>query len=141
MHADYTNPATRISWKTLASVCKVKYGPHLDEEACIQIADKAFFTLSSQLDCRYFIGLTLCGSEMWVLQFTRGGSAVSNLIDIHDHPKEFMYILTIFALGCLPWLGYDKHIFAAPDDYLVVKFAGDMYKIIQPLFMSSSIQG
>ena len=40
------------------------------------------------------------------------------------------YILAIFALGRLPWLGYDEHIFAALDDYLVVKFAGDMYKII-----------
>ena len=76
------------------------------------------------------MGLTLCGLEMWVLWFTRRGSAVSNLIDIHDRPKEFMYILTIFALGHLPWLGYDEHIFAAPDNYLVVKFAGDMYKII-----------
>jgi len=64
-----------LNWKTLASVCEVKYHSHtsLEFEAHIQVVDKAFFTLSSQLNQRYFVGITMCGSQMCVLLFSRGG--------------------------------------------------------------------
>ena len=145
MHAGYGDAGDTgyIIWKTLASVCEVKYRSHshLDLDARLQIVDKAFFTLSSQLDRRYFIGLSLCGPELCVLLFSRGGSAITAPIDIHADPLQFMYVLVIFSLGHLSWLGYDDHILVAPGDSLILKFADNAYKIIQPLFAASSIQG
>ena len=46
------HPDKVLNWKTLASVCEIKYwmNSKLENEAHIQIADKAFFTLSSQLN-------------------------------------------------------------------------------------------
>ena len=41
----------KIIWKTLVSVCEVKYHSQLDSEAWLQIVDKAFFTLFTQLNC------------------------------------------------------------------------------------------
>lgn len=138
---DYADLAKRISWKTLATVCEVKYSPHLEEDARIQVTDKALFTLSSQLDCRYFVGLTLCGPKMRVLWFTRGGSTVTKVININTSPQDFLYILAIFTLGKLDCLGYDEHFAIAPSRQSFLKYAGDAYTVIQLLFTTCSIQG
>ena len=142
MHAGYGDAGDTgyIVWKTLASVCEVKYRSHshLDLDARLQIADKAVFTLSSQLDRWYFVGLSLCGPELRVLLFSRGGSAITAPIDIHADPLQFMYVLAIFSLGHLSWLGYDDHILVAPGDSLILKFADNAYKIIQPLFAANA---
>ena len=132
-----------LNWKTLASVCEVKYHSQmpLEFEARIQVVDKAFFTLSSQLNRRYFVGITMCGSQMRILLLSRGGSAISSPIDIHTHPKDFMYVLTAFMAGNLSWLGYDENFFIGLEDSLWIKYAGSAYEIIQPLFQSCSILG
>ena len=97
--------------------------------------------LSSQLDLQYFIELTLCGSEIQVLMFMRGSSAVTSLIDIRKDPIDFMYILAVFALANLSWLGYDEIILIGEGDTLLLSYRGDVHEIIQPLFRSCSIQG
>jgi Fungal protein kinase len=137
------HPNKELNWKTLASVCEIKYRTNskLENEARIQIADKAFFTLSSQLNRRYFVGITLCGPKMRVLVFTRGGSAVSSPIDVHENPRDFLYVLGVFAAGNLLWLGYDQHISVLPGDSLNLTYNGELYEIIQPLFMACSVQG
>ena len=121
MHAGHGyQESTKINWKTFVSVCEVKYRtqPQLDTEAQIQIVNKAFFTLSSQLNRCYFVGITLCSSRMWVLLFTRGGSVVSAPFDIHHDPHKFLYILAIFMAGDLLWLGYDKDFSVGIEDTL-----------------------
>ena len=64
-----------LNWKTLASVCEVKYHSQtpLEFEAYVQVVDKAFFPLSSQLNQQYFVGIMMCGSQMHILLFSRGG--------------------------------------------------------------------
>ena len=144
MRVDYGTQGVKeekIIWKTLASVCEVKYRTGLEPDSRLQITDKAFFVLSSQLDRRYFVGLTLCSTQLRVLVFSRGGSAVSTPVDIHAQPLEFMYILSIFAFGRLSWLGYDENIFVGAGETLFLIFNGHPYQIIHPLFMSCSIQG
>lgn len=142
MRADYGTQEGPIIWKTLASVCEVKYrAGNLETESRLQIADKAFFVLSSQLDRRYFVGLTLCSSELRVLVFTRGGSAISKSINIHKDAIEFMYILAAFALGQLVWLGYDENFYVGAADVLWLLFKDLSLEIVQPLFRSCSIQG
>ena len=122
-------------------MCEVKYSPHLEEDVHIQVVDKALFTLSSQLDRRYFVGLTLCGPEMRVLRFTRGGSAVTKAININTSPQDFLYILAIFTLGKLDCLRYDEHFAIAPSGQFFLKYAGDTYTVIQLLFTTCFIQG
>ena len=125
MHASHGyQESTKINWKTLASVCEVKYQtqPQLDTEAWIQITDKAFFTLSSQLNQRYFVGITLCSSKMRVLLFTRGRSMVSAPFDIHHDPHKFLYILAIFMTGDLLWLGYDEDFSIRIEDTLWIAY-------------------
>ena len=106
------------------SVCKVIYCSGLEAESCLQVANKAFFVLSSQLDPQYFIELTLCGSEIQVLMFMRGGSAVTTPIDIRKDPIDFMYILAVFALANLSWLGYDEIILIGEGDTLLLSYRG-----------------
>ena len=133
-----------LNWKTLASVCEVKYHSQapLEFEARIQVVDKAFFTLSSQLNRRYFVRITMCGSQMRILLFSRGGSTISSPIDIHKSPKDFLYVLTTFMAGDLSWLGYNENFYIGLNDSLwILYYAGSAYEIVQPLFQSCSIQG
>lgn len=134
---------TELNWKTLASVCEVKYHSQapLEFEAHIQVVDKAFFTLSSQLNRRYFVGIMMCGPQMRILLFSRGGSAISSPIDIHKSPLDFLYVLTAFMAGDLSWLGYDKNFYIGLNDSFWILYAGSAYEIIQLLFQSCSIQG
>ena len=132
-----------LNWKTLASVCEVKYHSQmpLEFEAHIQVVDKAFFTLSSQLNWQYFVGITMCGSQMRILLLSRGGSVILSSIDIHTHPKDFMYVLMAFMAGNLSWLGYNENFFIGLEDSLWIKYASSAYEIIQPFFQSCSILG
>ena len=82
-----------LNWKTLASVCEVKYHSQmpLEFEARIQVVDKAFFTLSSQLNQRYFVGITMCGSQMRILLLSRGGEC--NLVsNRYPHTSKGLHV-------------------------------------------------
>ena len=61
---------------------------------------------------------------------------VSSPIDIHENPCNFLYVLGVFAAGNLLWLGYLQHISVLPGNSLNLTYNGELYKIIQPLFMA-----
>ncbi|KAG1718664.1 hypothetical protein EDD22DRAFT_963719 [Suillus occidentalis] len=104
---------SEAKWCNLISVIEVKWkdSPDLLMSAILQLGDKATFVFHHQPHRQWFPCRSLCGTNLCMSVFTRGGSLHSKALDISSDPKMFSKVMNYFTEAELSWLGYDVYIF------------------------------
>lgn len=107
-----TPPGVIPSWADVRVVGELKANPEKSDQdsTVVQIANYAREVFGSQPWRRWVLCFTLCGSDLRVWQFDRGGAVGSTIIDIHKQwqlfVRTFFSLATIDATSC----GFDPTI-------------------------------
>ena len=89
---------------------KYRYNSQLYSDATTYMGEIARLVLTNQINRRYFVGLSLLGSDLRICMYTRGGSSITEPIDIYRDADEYLKIIAWFSHADLELLGYDKSI-------------------------------
>ena len=66
--------------------------------------------LTNQINRQYFVGLSLLGSDLRICVYTRGGSSITEPINIYRDADKYLKIIAWFEHADLELLGYDQSI-------------------------------
>jgi hypothetical protein len=109
---DTTTPIVAIEWTHVISVLEFKHRntTALMGKAREYMSEIARLVLTNQINRRYFMGMLLLGTDLFVCTYTRGGSSITIPIDIYHNVDEFLNCMAWFKHADLEFLGYDKSI-------------------------------
>jgi hypothetical protein len=109
---DTTKPIHLLEWTDVISALEFKYRntEALMKDATDYMSEIARLVLTNQIDRRYFVGLLLLGTDLFVLIYTRGGSSITAPIDIYHDVDDFLNCMAWFKHADLEFLGYDNSI-------------------------------
>jgi hypothetical protein len=101
-----------FQWANFISVMEIKYrdNPKLNSDTISYMGEVARLVLTNQINRRYFVGLSLLGSDLHICVYTRGGSSITEPINIYRDADKFLKIIAWFKHADLEVLGYDKSI-------------------------------
>ncbi|KAI6169951.1 hypothetical protein EDD17DRAFT_1749148 [Pisolithus thermaeus] len=151
--------AKDLLFEDIAASCEVNYTDNsgLCNDASSPSSKMAVLCLWKQVNRCYFITLSLCGSQLLILQHTRGGSRRSPVIDIDKHPALFTSLLLVISLQNPPlWLDYDPYITDDETgrqvrlygrgaehlaDIVMKPVAATTFTLIRPIFMAYGLRG
>ena len=102
----------KFQWANFISVMEIKYryNSQLYSDATTYMGEIARLVLTNQINRRYFVGLSLLGSDLRICVYTRGGSSITEPIDIYRDADKYLKIIAWFSHADLELLGYDKSI-------------------------------
>lgn len=102
----------KFQWANFISVMEIKYryNSQLNSDATNYMGEIARLVLTNQINRRYFVGLSLLGSDLRICVYTRGGSSITEPIDIYRDADKYLKIIAWFSHADLELLGYDKSI-------------------------------
>jgi hypothetical protein len=102
----------KFQWANFISVMEIKYryNSQLYSDATTYMGEIARLVLTNQINRRYFVGLSLLGSDLRICVYTRGGSSFTEPIDIYRDADKYLKIIAWFSHADLELLGYDKSI-------------------------------
>ncbi|KAA8894915.1 hypothetical protein FN846DRAFT_971968 [Sphaerosporella brunnea] len=114
---DHHHPERRVSWLNVRVVGELKSSASKSnlDDTLLQVANYAREVFGAQPARRWVPAFTLCGSELRVWRFDRAGACGSTLIDIHQHPEQFLAAITAYATMSATDVGYDPSIFFSTD--------------------------
>jgi hypothetical protein len=106
-----TRPGT-FQWANFISVMEIKYHYNLklNSDMTSYMGEVARLVLTNQINRRYFIGLSLLGSDLRICVYTCGGSSITEPINIYRDADKYLKIIAWFKHADLELLGYDKSI-------------------------------
>ena len=108
----------KFQWANFISVMEIKYryNSQLYSDATTYMGEIARLVLTNQINRRYFVGLSLLGSDLRLCVYTRGGSSFTEPIDIYRDADKYLKIIAWFSHADLELLGYDKSIVGKRSD-------------------------
>ena len=108
----------KFQWANFISVMEIKYryNSQLNSDATNYMGEIARLVLTNQINRRYFVGLSLLGSDLRICVYTRGGSSITEPIDIYRDADKYLKIIAWFSHADLELLGYDKSIVGKRSD-------------------------
>jgi hypothetical protein len=108
--------ADAFQWANFISVMEIKYryNSKLNSDTTSYMGEIARLVLTNQINRRYFVGLSLLGSDLRLCVYTRGGSSTTEPIDIYRDADKYLKIIAWFRHADLELLGYDKSIVGNP---------------------------
>ncbi|KAA8912116.1 hypothetical protein FN846DRAFT_933752 [Sphaerosporella brunnea] len=111
------DPERRVSWLNVRVVGELKSSASKSnlDDTILQVANYAREVFGAQPNRRWVPAFTLCGSELRVWRFDRAGACGSTLIDIHQHPEQFLAAITAYATMSATDVGYDPSILFRTD--------------------------
>jgi hypothetical protein len=100
------------SWAHVRVIGELKSNPEKSDHdsTVVQIANYAREVFGNQSWRRWVLCFTLCGSEMRIWQFDRGGGVGSTTIDIHVHWRLFLKAFFSFSTMDAAAIGFDPTI-------------------------------
>ncbi|KAA8894390.1 hypothetical protein FN846DRAFT_922999 [Sphaerosporella brunnea] len=106
-----------VSWLNVRVVGELKSSAaksNLDD-TILQVANYAREVFGAQPNRRWVPAFTLCGSDLRVWRFDRAGACGSTLLDIHQHPEQFLATITAYATMGAADVGFDPSILFRTD--------------------------
>ena len=127
-----------IKWNDIIAICEVKYKDSADlaKDVFSQLGDKANFIFSHQHNRSWLVGIQLCGTNIQLVVFTRGGNARTVTLDVYKNKKQLLNILSYLADAPAHDLGIDDDLWGTMG---AIHWQGDRnaFELIGPLFISS----
>jgi Fungal protein kinase len=101
-----------LLWSDVLAVGEMKASPEASrvKQARYDLVDKMHLINTAQDNRRFALGISLCGTQMRITQFDRGGSITSSSFDIHKNPTKLLQILIPVAANSSEFLGLDATI-------------------------------
>ncbi|CAA7262392.1 unnamed protein product [Cyclocybe aegerita] len=137
----------KADYKYCASPCEVKTERNLEEKVLTQVGVYARQCFMQQGNRHYVYSLVMTEKRAFLLQFDRNGLLRSKYINIHENPKDFIYLILLISSPNCTTLGFDTTIYWRGDkryiETLNEKGQRVEYEILKskPLFQRRTIRG
>jgi hypothetical protein len=121
MKREDRSPGT-FQWANFISVMEIKYryNSKLNSDTTSYMGEVARLVLTNQINRRYFVGLSLLGSDLRICVYTRGGSSITEPINIYRDADKYLKVIAWFNHADLELLGYDKPIVGSGRDVKMI---------------------
>ncbi|CAA7262378.1 unnamed protein product [Cyclocybe aegerita] len=137
----------KADYKYCASPCEVKTERNLKEKVLTQVGVYARQCFIQQGNRHYVHSLVMTEKRAFLLQFDRNGLLRSKYINIHENPKDFVYLILLVSSPNCTTLGFDTTVYWRGDkryiETLNEKGQRVEYEILKskPLFQRRTIRG
>ncbi|KAJ3501283.1 hypothetical protein NLJ89_g9409 [Agrocybe chaxingu] len=127
------------NYKYCASPCEVKTEHNLKDKVVTQVGVYARQCFMQQGNRRYVCSLVMTEKRAFLLQSDRNGVLRSQFIDIHENPKDFVYLILLVSSPNCTTLGFDASICWKVDE----RYIRTLDEIIgaKPFFQRRAIRG
>ncbi|PPQ87328.1 hypothetical protein CVT25_002078 [Psilocybe cyanescens] len=130
-----------LTWSSVLAVVELKSRRAEAGKALVRLTNHAFMAFSTQDERRFFIGVSVCFTDICVYIFDRSGVIGSKPFDMRKNSNLLIRVIAGLVLGSVDLIGLDSSIRHGEDGTRYITIARLEYELTKTLFISDSIRG